>query len=287
MSYTEAKALYDQFDEAQLTFLKSKTLEGSYTPRKWLKMLQKLAKFDELADKARSKSLGKIFLWGFLTLIALFFTFIFIVPILLAGWFGYLAYKNWKQNQFLKGQDLRNQFRQFLVPLIQILREESAEQEKLYLKLNLNDPMSQQNHFDFQERKGPGYPKLKDNFYRSSWLEANIKLRDQSTLNLALEDVIRKRRVTKVGSSGKVKTKTKTKVKHLANVKVAFPKSQYQLSANRNPNVALAENGNQMMIKWKQKYTSYSVEDNIPLNELVKAISQTYKQVQPVGNPVQ
>ncbi|MEM7371073.1 MAG: hypothetical protein AAF587_20835 [Bacteroidota bacterium] len=286
MSYTEARALYDQFDEAQLQFLTTKTLEGSHTPRKWLKILQKLAKFDELADKSRSKSMRKIFLWGFLSVFTFIFTFILIFPILLAAWFAYLAYKNWKQHQFLKGQDLRNQFRKFLVPLIQILREESAEQEKLYLKLDLNHPLSQQNHVDFQERKGPGYPKFKENYYRSSWLNMSIKLRDQSMLSLALEDVIRKRQVTKTGSSGKIKTKTKTKVKHLASVKVGFPKVQYQPAADRNPEVVFSEDANLMLIKWKQKYTSSSIEDNIPLSELVKAISQTYKQVQPLGNLV-
>lgn len=221
---------------------RSKKIDLTRTATECLSQLEDLAKFDEFSDEyIKKKGSGLETLWIFtvLYLIAVLVLALtnllsvhFSVYILLAGIVGipWLFYKRNPVSRFGK-LDLPNYFRQFVIPLLFYLREESKADEQITLKMDMRRPHKQMNRtkneaLTSKERKTTYY-RVGQKFYDCPLVEIHTKLADDTQLNFYLDLLIRVRERYK--SKG---NKTKLKVMATWSLDLVMLKKNYQLTQN-------------------------------------------------------
>ncbi|NJO02931.1 MAG: hypothetical protein HC880_15740 [Bacteroidia bacterium] len=139
---------YQALDSGQKNMIRHGLAEGNHTPAEWLDFFEESALFDLHADASR-KFLGiATLLTGIFTIFIFPFAIGFVGSTLGVGWIvlilgivclgllcltglGLVLYL------FLSRRDVVNYFREFVVPLLLVLREEMPAEEPLYLKLDL------------------------------------------------------------------------------------------------------------------------------------------------------
>jgi hypothetical protein len=140
---------YFWLNAEQRQVIHRKQLNGTHSAEQWLTLLSKLADFDELAGKARSKLGAWMTALGFLLFFsgcsATFFAEFFprrspILPLTFTG-IGVglvLILIMGLINRYLRRRDLHDPLRYFVVPLLVVLKEETKAQEPIQLFVALN-----------------------------------------------------------------------------------------------------------------------------------------------------
>lgn len=286
MSMLGAYQKYKTLNPDQKRLLGEKSVEGSRTPEEWLGLLKDVSEFDRIGDAGRSGA-GKLAIILLISTVILLFVS-GLLGQLIPGWIpivllilcvlgaiisGLIYFK-------LKKVDLPNRLRQFIVPVIAILREDIEPSALLNLRIDLRGPIGEKemNH----QEDSSGYPKIKITNYADSWFSGGANLADSSSLQWQLIDYIRQRKVTKRNPRGKIKSKTKYKIQTLIEVKLGMRSKDYTpVAPDPSGEVSLktGEKRNHLRIR----HVEHSTELNSPLDFKVflDAVTAAYKQVKP------
>jgi hypothetical protein len=284
MSFIREYRAYASLTEDQKRFIKEKVIEGSRTPSDWLAFLGNIAEYDRHGDFGR-KILGYT---GCISVAALVMSFFFMgafkspVPILVLL---PIAIVTLTLYFIRKKSDLPNNFRQFLVPLVSILREEISASEPLYLRLDFRGRML--------DDKQTGAPKLKpgqkpvqlpgariidEKYYADLWLSARARLADATRLELQITDYTRKRVVARR------KVKTKYKIKTLIEARVGLAQEDYALvgqAAGGGDKVNVKTGEKRNAIRVRRVVVAASEDSVLILKDALDVIARAYKQVAP------
>ncbi len=222
MSIIAAIRAYLALNKQQKRLLKSKRLEGDYTPEAWIRLLGGLASYDAHGDRLRRFS-GKA---AIVMLAATFFGILF--PPLLAISVSLLAVSGgiWL---ITRRADLSNHLRVFVFPLVALLGDDVKPGSTLHLRLDLRGGTIKDKLRDKKEPYEKGaYHKIVETLYQDDWLSGDTVLSDGSRLQLRISDSIRELKKTKRNFRNKTKTKTKYKIKGLLDVQLKLPREHYR-----------------------------------------------------------
>ncbi|HVG22805.1 MAG TPA: hypothetical protein VND45_01515 [Thermoanaerobaculia bacterium] len=225
---------YRSLSAEQQRALREKRLEVNRPIGPLLDFLRPLAACDAMSDKARTK-LGCTFALslGVLIFAAIFFASLWTttatlvvgalsVLMLLSGFF-------WRWTRSI---DVSNNVRQFLLPVLTVLREDFDPQSPVHVRVDLSAPTApaKKRGESAPYAKG-GYYKVIDTTYVDDWVALDGILVDGTKLSWNVSDSIRERRKTKRNARGKHKTKTSHKKKSNIEVSMALRKKTYVLTA--------------------------------------------------------
>lgn len=279
MTSKELAKLHQQFTPEQKQLLLEKTIKGAHTIDEWLKIFREVSVYDRYQDKewGRIESYQGAFL-PFLSAFIVIISFVItkdLKPInllLMAGLVilnvAYFLYIGHRKSKWEK-TDLSNHLRLFIVPTLVLLKEEVKKNQLVHLDLSLADTHSDK----FFKRK------IKDaEFYEQIWLIAKTKLADGTRLQWKAHDVFRYRKYYKHSASGKRKQKIKKKAKFYLDVRVAIPKSRYQLNKKIGGLDMKEENG-YYVFKGKGRNVAETMSGSMEVNLFLSLISGAYRQV--------
>ena len=227
--------------------LKEKTIEGAHTPDEWLAALTPLAEQDRQGDRRRRNLMIATIAGFVLGAIALALgVAIAGGPLLALAVVGLVAFF------VMKRQDLSNRLRDFVLPLLVVLREEMAAGQPVTLRLDLRGATRPEKKVDVH-KSGGGLPRHEDTFYIDPWLTVEARLGDGTRLVWEVVDDVRQRRVTRRNRRGKVKTKTKYKTKTEMAARLATRRDEYAPVAlpvtGEEANPATSASGDRLAIK--------------------------------------
>ena len=161
----------------------------------WLVLLRVLSQFDAVTDDAYSKAVGKLISSGVLIFICIFFLIFGLgitegnliivaigVPIALFGIIRAIIY-GIKASR-LKKNDLSNDFRETVLPLLEILSEDIQPKGKILLDLDMGDATNKQ--YKTSEKKLPPgrFKKLVETKYDIHCCSASVPLMNDTVLKL-------------------------------------------------------------------------------------------------------
>ncbi|MEO5929814.1 MAG: hypothetical protein ABIR47_07770, partial [Candidatus Kapaibacterium sp.] len=213
--------IYFSLSSEQRSLVRTKRINATHTPDEWIALLGTVANLDRSVEQLRRIAGWSVFLSIVICLIAgmglhsapLLFLFAALAVAALAVYF------------FARHNDLSNNLRKFILPMITLMREDIDRDGALTLRLNLSDPMTK----EFQTGSETLRTRLntEQTTFQITWMEAETVLADDSTLELTIADQIRQRKTTKRNARGKVKVKFKYRVRHLIDVRIGFRRGTY------------------------------------------------------------
>lgn len=279
MSYKQVKQVLAELTPEQTEFLKTRKYEGRQNVTKWLELFHKLSTFDELGDAARASAKKRSIWFGvfsFLSILICLSPYLIIIPILLLSAFAYSLTIFFK----LKKMDLSNHLREQIYPFLAIIKDDLPKKEKIIMKLDFSDPMNDKYLTETIPNEGRGYPKIKTRFYTHIYFYASFTMEDGAEIEFEVSDVIRKRNITKIGASGKVKSKVKHKVKHSYDLRAAFPKAHYNYMPGTQ--IPYTDADGYHKFRLKKKNISLVLEHIEKPEELLSIFAAAYQNVKPI-----
>jgi len=280
MSYKEVKKILSELSPEQTEFLKTRKYEGRKTMTEWLELFHKLAIVDTLGDKARSTAKALWITFLIITIFSLFlsgaFPFLFVIPLIFLGLFIYFL-RNFLK---LKKIDLTNQLRLQIYPFLAAIKHDVHKKEKIMIRVDFSNPINKNYLRETIPAKGLRYPRIKTTYYALPYFFFFFTMEDGSEVDFEAEDLIRQRNITKVGSSGKIKSKVKYKIKHTFDLKIAFPKKRYDyLDSN---NVMYNDLPEYHQLRLKKKIISTQLETIQTPEILLSIFAGAYQNVKPI-----
>ena len=227
--------VWRSLDAEQKRILAEKRVTANSRIDELLAQLKPLAACDTLGDRVRTK-LGCSFALGIVLTIVLFFVIsnvvpspfshiinaLFLIATVAIGYFYFWA----------RGIDLSNNFRQFVVPVLSVFREDIDPTKPVHLELDLSSPTAKTKlQSEGQPYASGVYHKVIDSLYRDPWMTAEAVLVDGTKLTWTVTDAIRERKKTKRNPRGKYKTKTKYSKKTNLEVTLGMRKKTYDVVA--------------------------------------------------------
>jgi hypothetical protein len=199
-----------------------------------LAFLKPIAACDALSDKVRTK-LGCTFGIAIVALVVLIFVFmgawtgvktiIILAVAAIMSWSFFL----WR---WTKSIDVSNNFRQFAIPVLTVLRDDFDPAQPVHLRIDLTGPTEKgKKRNETPPFKKGVYHKVVDSMYVDPWMTAEGHLVDGTKLSWEVTDTIRERSQTKRTARGKIKTKTKHKKKSSIDVSMGLRRKTYALAA--------------------------------------------------------
>lgn len=203
----------------------TKIVQGRFKLDECLGLFEELAAFDENTDKLRAAAVKNAVLSFVAAFISIFITafsgFAPLVGLVIAAAVnGIIQVARWSK---LRKQDLINDFRLCVVPLLEMLREDISPKERLKIDINLSGP-AKEKIVSKQELDpssfGPNVQKVTRTIFSDPWCRMEIPLLDGNTVGLAIENYYLKFDRRQRGSSGKIKFKTKWKKRSVARARL-------------------------------------------------------------------
>lgn len=231
-----------QLSVEQQNIARSKTINQSHSASEWLVLLEDLARFDEYSDEYAAKSGSSTeLLWSFTFFYYIIFAVVWFAQLLPIPIWAYILlatipalpwilYNRDPTAKFGR-LDLPNYFRQFVLPLLFYLREESNPEEKISLKMDMSPIHKQMEKttnplLQHKERKA-NYTQVGQKFFDCPLMEIHTQLADNTQLDFVLELSIRQRE--RYRSKG---NKSKFKIQAFWNLVLTFPKKNYVITQN-------------------------------------------------------
>lgn len=280
---------YQSLTPDQKIFVRVKRIEGSYTPEQWLLFFNRIAEYDALRDAS-----GRKFAWlsclSILLLIVLIVVgiiTIFLLPLTFLALILFIVLTVIFQRS---RKNVPNHLRQFIIPLLLILREEMEPEEAMFLRVDLSDATGQDKLFSEQlsasgQRLQKAGSKITEKFFSNQWLAGAAELADGTKLRWQIFERIRQRSEGKRRSSGKYKTKTKHKIKARVQIAMQFKHKDYSLKPFRLNTVTEkieAKNGSSRdRISVRRNLVRTRYNEPPPLNVLLDVIATAYKKATP------
>lgn len=301
----------------QIQILETKHIQSSRNAHEWLQLLGPLARYDKQIDEFIEKfkpkdqtTLGCLYyaalggLFFFLAtneLLNLSTGIVLGILVVVPGIYFYFKFRN-----PLKRYDLPNYLRNFVLPILYLIREESEPGQAVDLDLNLQsvkhikerteDPSLQ------AQEKTSWTASRKQVFYECDLMDLVTQLADQTLLKLQVSLIIRERQRYK--SKG---NKVKLKVTCLYQMQLLLSKKAYTIASDIKSlpglHVEYADKGKRHLFKLKMKEMVFATKNTfkgnhgVEYNKLKKEIekspalkpefitqmiAQAYLQVKPV-----
>lgn len=273
--------VYRSLTAEQKHTLREKRLEVNRPIAPLLEFLKPLAACDALSDKARGK-LGCTFALGIGALIALVILFAnagwsiwaaLVVAAVAAVMIGAGYLWSWT-----RGIDVSNNFRQFAVPVLTVLREDFDPAQPLHVQLDLTGPTTpQKKRAESAPYKKGVYHKVIDSTFVDEWMSVEGVLVDGTKLSWRVTDTIRERRKTKRNARGKYKTKTRYKKKSEIEVSMGLRKKTYALVATEGE---VSGDEKRHIVRLSREVLSESLEPIDP-RALLDLVADVFRSVRP------
>ncbi len=282
--------IQSELSPEQREVLKTRKLSGRYSTLKWMKIMKKLALFDEFGDllyaTIKKKRNWAIAFMIFFFIVALLFNENFsgvpMVAFFVLSLVSLVLLIVWSRSmKKLRSNDLDNGFRNLVVPLVGIFNEEIKSGTKLLLEVDAGDPMRKENYTDTQKKQS-FHGRTFVNYY-SEWLKGNLILVDGAQLYFSSVKKCQKIKITKRSRSGKTKYKTKIKLREINQFKLVLPKSNYQLQPDQYPHIRKQETETEIVLKAKITRKSALI-DNTSLEVFLNTIHAMYNTVKPLAS---
>lgn len=248
--------------------------------------LAELSLYGQAVEKVKKKHLNLLIFGALLTFLSIFgaiflpvfglFLGIGILAIII-GAILYSRYSSISLPTFVK---------EFLLPMLNILEEESSPQNTIQIDADLNDKLQDQHLLRKALHNTQGYPKTDTFWYQRKHLRLQAQLSKNTTLQLEISEFIRERKITKQNPRGKIKVKRKHKIRVHYQAKVGLPNKYYQL-------LPLPANSTALRLKHKPSQKRHFLQVSLrhvhqqlgaspQLDLAIQAIGQAYKQVKVV-----
>lgn len=272
---------YRSLTAEQKRTLREKRLEMNRPIGPLLEFLKPLGACDAMADKVRTKlgctfGLGIVVAivlvilfsnlgWGPLTLVAMAaFVAVLVGAGVLWGW--------------TRGIDVSNNFRQFALPVLTVLREDFDPESPVHISVDLSSATSA------AKKTGEGAPykhgayyKIIDSTYVDPWMSLDGVLVDGTKLKWSVTDKIRERKKTKRNPRGKIKTKTKYKKKSEIEVAMGLRKKTYEMTATEGQ---MSGDEKRHSVKLEREVVSASL-DPIDPRALLDLVADVFRSAAP------
>jgi hypothetical protein len=269
---------YQELSPEQRQFANTKTIDATMKMKKWFDFMVPLAQMDKINDEARRKKKTGIGWTIAGMVVSLFITFAFVPFLIVLVGLTVLLIVLISKLKALKKLDIDNHLRLFLMPFLVMIKEECADEAKGRIKLDASNPINPKKITNTLRSTNKGLPQVTTTVYSNPWLDADFLLIDGTGLQLEFTDTVLKKNIKKRGSSGKIKYKTKTKIKHRLEMKISFKKDRYSLSGS-NPAYQYIDMQDYHVFKVKHKLESISVEQSIPVQDVLSMIAGAYQNV--------
>lgn len=262
----------------QKRILLEKRLELNRPVDELLALLKPLAACDAMADQSRTR-LGCSFGLGLVLTVAVSIVLgntvsftagmaaavVMLAVTIVLGYFYF----------WTKRIDVSNNFRQFVIPVLSVFREDIETAHPVHLRLDLGSPTVPSKK---QSEKGPYkegvYHKVIESTYLDPWMSAEALLVDGTKLSWRVTDSIRERTKTKRNPRGKYKTKTKYKKKTDLEVTLRLRKKTYDVTAPADAEVTSDAKRN--VVSMEREIRSASL-DPIDPKALIDLIADVYR----------
>ncbi|HVE70168.1 MAG TPA: hypothetical protein VNI54_02280 [Thermoanaerobaculia bacterium] len=271
---------YRSLTAEQKRILREKRLEMNRPIGPLLEFLRPLAACDSTADKVRTK-LGCTFGIALVVLIAAIFFFAkpwTLTGIIVVSAIALVMLGSFFMWRWTSGIDVSNNFRQFTIPVLTVLRDDFAPDQPVHLVVDLTSPTTD------AKKTGEGAPfkhgayhRVVDTTYVDPWMSFGGMLVDGTKLSWKVEDKIRERKKTKRNARGKTKTKTKYKKKSEIDVSVAMRKKTYALGETQGE---ISSDDKRHVVKLEREVITASL-DPIDPRALLDLVAQVYRTARP------
>ena len=274
---------------AQRLLIRSRRIEGDYTPAELITLLRPLAAFDHGNDRARGKS-GCLIVLIVLALFGLLFLADAVAtPVLLsiAGVLIVLGAVLVTIELRLRSLDISNNLRTVALPFLALLREDMARGSTVNVRIDLASPTDKAKRVrSLPPYKRGSYYKIIDTLYRDAWFSGHCRLADGSNLHWDVVDTLLESRRTKRNPRGKIKTKTKHRKNSRLGVSVALPLAQYRLAdgpvGGEATRMTTRSDDRRVHVKLVRKVKSRS-NDPLDVAALVDLVSTAYRRARPAN----
>lgn len=270
---------YRSLSPEQKQIISQKKLELNRPVDELLALLRPIATCDTLANKSQTRfgctfavlllvTLASVIFfsnlgWGPLTLGALL---LFVAGAVFTGWFWMM----------LRGIDVSNNLRQFVVPVLALFREDIDPRSPVHLRLDLSTPIHKtKKTAESDAYKAGVYHKVIDTTYVDPWMAAEAVLVDGTRLRWSVTDRIRERKKTKRNARGKYKTKTKYRKVTDIDVQLAMKTKTYAVA-----NAEVSDDGKRSKVDVQRSVRTASL-DPIDPRALIDAIAGVYRAARP------
>jgi hypothetical protein len=289
MSLLKALQSYQSLTPDQKIFVQEKRIEGTYTPEQWLVFFSKIAEYDTLRDASKGKftGLGCTFVALTVASVILGFVILILLPLALLMIVAMIIFFVFFSK---RRKDVPNHLRQFIVPLLQILREEMKHREPMFLRVDLRGPTLPEKKYSDQLSKSAQQAqsrgsKIKEEYFANQWLAGRARLADDTLIEWQIFERIRKREEGKRRTSGKFKTKTKHKVKTRVEANLVFKRKAYVVAKSgakdAKTKIEIKSGADKDKINVRRVTISDKLDGVTPLSELLAAITIGYRNVSP------
>jgi hypothetical protein len=275
----DAWKIYRSLSAEQKQILSQKQLELNRPVDELLALLKPLAACDAVANKAQTRFgctfgllvvgtvIGAFFFsnlgWSPLTLAAIV---LFIAATVAAAWFWI----------WLRGIDVSNNLRSFVVPILALFREDIDPKTPVHLRLDLTQPTTApKKTAEGAPYKQGSYYKIVDTTYVDPWMSADTVLVDGTKLSWSVTDRIRERKKTKRNPRGKIKTKTKYRKITDLDVQLGLKTNTYAVA-----DAKVSRDGKRSKVAVQRSVRSDSL-DPVDPRTLIDAITDVYRAARP------
>lgn len=221
MKFMDAMKQLRQLNAEQRRALETRVLCGRMRIARWLRLIDKLARFDATRDegapalkRALISCIALLVVGNGLALFMAGHSAAVFVPLALVD-LPLLAVTIWlfRTSRILEEADLPNNLRLLVYPLLKILAEETSANQKVDLTVRLRGLQHEKNRVSGPRQISGGRKgsKTTETIYRDEWLHLAMLLADNTQLSLRITDMLRHRHIEKRNPRGKRKTKTKYK----------------------------------------------------------------------------
>jgi hypothetical protein len=272
--------VYRSLTAEQKQALRDKRLDLTQPIAALIEFLKPLAACDKLSDKVRTK-LGCTFGIAIVVLIASLFVFagswgpigLVVVGVIAAVMIASFFLWRWTASI-----DVSNNFRQFTMPVLTVLREDFDPARPVHLVVDLTAPTTD------AKKKSEGEPYIKgvyhkviDSVYVDPWMSLDGVLVDGTKLSWSVTDAIRERKKTKKTARGKIKTKTRYKKKSDIEVSMALRKKTYPTVGTEG---SASADDKRHVVKLSREVISESI-DPIDPRALLDLVADVYRTARP------
>ena len=273
---------YRSLNAEQKEILSKKQLDVNRPVDELLALLKPIAACDRVANKSQTKFGCTFGILIVLTVVAVIVasnvgwglrTFVILALVLAAtvatGWFWI----------WLRGIDVSNNLRQFVVPVLALFREDIDPKTPVHLRVDLGKPThaSKKTNESAPYKHGV-YHKVIDTTYVDPWMTAETVLTDGTKLWWSVTDRIRERKKTKRNARGKYKTKTKYRKVTELDVQVAMKTKTYELA--RDAKAEVTSDGKRSKVDVQRSVKMDSL-DPVDPRALIDAIAGVYRAARP------
>ncbi len=248
--------------------------------------LTEISIYGQAVEKIQKKYLNILIFGIILTFISIFGVIflpafaIFIVVGILSAIVGGIYHTRYSK------RDLPGFVREFLMPLLSVLEQESGAQTMVHIKAQLYGKLNDQQLVRKQLHSAKGYPKRDVYWYQRDYLHLQARLSNNTLLQLELSELIRRVNITKRNVRGKIKVKDKYKIRVTYRVKVGLSNKYYQLQtlAANSPNIRLKHKPGEkrQQIQVSLRHVHQQLDQSPQLAVAVQAIGEAYKQVKAI-----